>query len=156
MAGYKWILGGKDACEACRNLAKDIHPEKPERPHPKCRCTIVAVFDDSKEDKCVNDDTIIQRAELLGHDFEAENRQLKALYHEWQFTAICRDNSVVEVTVNIEISGSELEEVNTLLRDGGSNAESLAMAKSLELALHEAMDEIESVCPKCGSDKNES
>jgi hypothetical protein len=93
---------------------------------------------------------------LLGHDFEAENRQLKALYHEWQFTAICRDNSVVEVTVNIEISGSELEEVNTLLRDGGSNAESLAMAKSLELALHEAMDEIESVCPKCGSDKNES
>jgi hypothetical protein len=143
--GYKWVTNF-NACEACNNLAQDVHPEKPARPHKKCLCSIVRVYDGSAEEKCVHNAIMIQRKELVGYSSDVENMKVVALYHEWEFTAICRNNTVVEVSVQIEISGSELEDLYTEIK---ANDFDRGYEISAELALREAMDEIESECPEC-------
>ena len=45
----------------------------------------------------------------MGQENEISDGKVQAIVHEWNFTAICRDNTVVDVNVNVRIDGSELD-----------------------------------------------
>lgn len=142
---YKWVLND-EACELCRKLAVKMHEERPERPHPRCLCSIVAVYDGSSSKNRVNNLIRIQRSEFVGSDNEVEDGKVKALNHEWNFTAICRDNTVVEVNITVRIDGDELDYIYGEVDMHGFDR---GYELSEDVALREAMDEIEAECPVC-------
>lgn len=142
---FIWIPNDS-ACDICLRMSTRTYNERPARPHPRCMCSIVQVYDGSSAGKCVFDGIRIQRVELVSHDADIENKKVKALYHEYNVTAICRDNTFVEVNVQIELSGTTLkniyEAINAVDFDTGER-----MAE--QEAVNQAMDEIEAVCPGC-------
>jgi len=144
---YLWIPNS-NACEICLRMASRRHTERPDRPHPRCLCSIVHVNDDSKEADCFRESISIQRSQYMGQENEISDGKVQAIVHEWNFTAICRDNTVVDVNVNVRIDGSELDRIYDEIDQHGFDR---GYELTQEAALREAMDEIESMCPDCSN-----
>jgi len=146
-AQYIWVTNA-EACDTCKQMAMRTYTYPPDRPHKYCLCSIVHMVESSARGKCVRPVIEIISAELLSYEVISndELKKIEALYHEWEFTAACRDNSLVIVRTQVELKGGMVEylynEINAHGFDRGFEI-------SMELAKAQAIDEIVKQCGPC-------
>lgn len=142
--GYKWIPNA-DACETCRKLRYKLHPTRPDRPHQRCKCTIVSPH--APAGKCVHREHRVVRTELTSTDHEVQDNKLVRYYFEFAVRGICRDNSIIEMSIGLEYDADGVDEFRRLADENDDF--DAAHDKLAQDAADRALTEMADLCPYC-------
>jgi len=141
---YKWISNG--GCELCEAM-EGVYAERPQRPHPNCKCTILEIDPSSSPGWCLWDEPLIV-ALTSGHQgheitYNPETQQYEQIVLQFEATILCRDATVIHLTWRYEDEDPDLP-------FGPDDDDILSWVEVVaDRAEREAWEYAEEECPAC-------
>lgn len=136
---YLWISNG--GCLTCDQLATQTHPDRPQRPHKHCRCTIHEPTGSGRGYCTLPHNSVLSITET-GVDYSPDSGIPDRITFEYDIEILCRDESTMTVSATIDLQGSELGNLQSMDEEEALNLVSDKIKdKSLELA--------DQLCPAC-------